>query len=273
MKKSNKILMATVAILLCLVLLSTSIVSGIFARFVIEKGTSVPITFKNLGVTLHVKGTTSFTTETNGKSAVITFQGYNINPNTICDDAILFAFEENQRFVPIEVTVAVNVTTHSDFLIDATKFASISSNTAYMPLNFKVGTVADKNASAYANVNSTEAWQSASTTASLDTTLEGLIAAKIKTAMNTTTNIGTYSNGEGSYVTKSFNATTPISFTSSAKGIGFGFEWAMGDTSDTSAAAALHNAIETHLVDKFDTNEIPITITFTVTVEQTGPNN
>lgn len=55
MKKANKILMATVAILLSLVLLSTSIVSGIFARFVIEKSGSVPIKFNKFGVELELE--------------------------------------------------------------------------------------------------------------------------------------------------------------------------------------------------------------------------
>ena len=54
MKKSNKILMATVAILLSLVLISTSIVSGIFARFVIEKSGSTAIKFNKFGVDLEL---------------------------------------------------------------------------------------------------------------------------------------------------------------------------------------------------------------------------
>ena len=55
MKKSNKILMATVAILLSLVLISTSIVSGIFARFVIEKSGSTAIKFNKFGVELELE--------------------------------------------------------------------------------------------------------------------------------------------------------------------------------------------------------------------------
>ena len=55
MKKVNKIMMATVAILLSLVLISTSLVSGIFAKFVIKKEVGVPIKFKNFGVTMQVK--------------------------------------------------------------------------------------------------------------------------------------------------------------------------------------------------------------------------
>lgn len=58
MKKVNKILIATVAILLSLVLITTSIVSGIFARFVIIKDTNVgEITLKGFGVALKLSGT------------------------------------------------------------------------------------------------------------------------------------------------------------------------------------------------------------------------
>ena len=50
MKKTNKIMMAAVSILLSLVLISTSLVSGIFARFVIKKDASTAITFTRFGV-------------------------------------------------------------------------------------------------------------------------------------------------------------------------------------------------------------------------------
>ena len=54
MRKVNKILMATVSILLCLVLISTSVLSGIFAKYVITKKGSASATFKAFGVTLNM---------------------------------------------------------------------------------------------------------------------------------------------------------------------------------------------------------------------------
>ena len=54
MRKVNKILMATVAILLCLVLLSTSIVSGIFARYVIKRDASVSLTLERFDVKIKI---------------------------------------------------------------------------------------------------------------------------------------------------------------------------------------------------------------------------
>jgi hypothetical protein len=52
MRKVNKILMATVSILLCLVLVSTSVVSGIFAKFAINNKGKATASLKAFGVTL-----------------------------------------------------------------------------------------------------------------------------------------------------------------------------------------------------------------------------
>ena len=52
MKKVNKILMATVSILLSLVLLSTSLVSGIFAKYVIKNSAESNVGFKKWGITV-----------------------------------------------------------------------------------------------------------------------------------------------------------------------------------------------------------------------------
>lgn len=54
MKKANKIMMATVAVLLSLVLLSTSILSGVYARFVVKKEVDAIFTMEEFGVTLTI---------------------------------------------------------------------------------------------------------------------------------------------------------------------------------------------------------------------------
>ena len=50
MRRANKIFMATVAVLLCLVLISTSIVSGVFARFAITKKAETTVKLEQFGV-------------------------------------------------------------------------------------------------------------------------------------------------------------------------------------------------------------------------------
>jgi hypothetical protein len=57
MKKFNKILMMTVAILLTLVLASTSVVSGIFAKYVVTKTAQTTVSLKKFGLTLTLEGT------------------------------------------------------------------------------------------------------------------------------------------------------------------------------------------------------------------------
>ena len=52
MKKANRILMATVAVLLSLVLITTSVVSGIFARFTVLQEAKTQMTLNKFGVSL-----------------------------------------------------------------------------------------------------------------------------------------------------------------------------------------------------------------------------
>ena len=54
MKKANKILMAAVAILLSLVLISTSVLSGVFAKFVITDKADISVGFTKWGVTVNL---------------------------------------------------------------------------------------------------------------------------------------------------------------------------------------------------------------------------
>ncbi len=55
MQKKNKILMMAISSHLCLTLISSCLVSGIFAKFVTKGTVNAPITFKKLGVTVDLK--------------------------------------------------------------------------------------------------------------------------------------------------------------------------------------------------------------------------
>ena len=72
MRKANKILMATVAILLCLVLISTSVVSGIFAKFIITKSVSTKMYFEKFDVKIEVTPDPNSTLATNNSATVKT---------------------------------------------------------------------------------------------------------------------------------------------------------------------------------------------------------
>lgn len=60
MKKINKVIMMMVAILLTLVLISTSVVSGIFAKYVISKEATTIVSLKKFGVKLAIEKGTNY---------------------------------------------------------------------------------------------------------------------------------------------------------------------------------------------------------------------
>lgn len=70
MSKVNKILMATVAILLTLVLISTSVVSSVFARFTIKKQASMVVGLEKFGVSLGLTLSDEFVEFLGGQDAV-----------------------------------------------------------------------------------------------------------------------------------------------------------------------------------------------------------
>ena len=264
-KKFNKILMATVAILLCLVLISTSVVSGVFARFVITKDATTTITFSKFGVKMQIKSGSTEISALDTNSVSVSVPITNMYPGDTKANMVLFAFS-GKPVVPVEVTVRVNVTTHGDFFIESDNFTAFDTDTAFMPLQFVVGTVASTTATSYANALKTDAWLSAASTSALDTAIESAIAANIKTTMGTTDVSEVQNDSNGYYVTKTFAKNTNITFkTTSVYGIGFGFEWPIDGST-----FAYDDLIDTYLVEQFSSTETPITVTFTVSIKQNG---
>ena len=145
MRKANKILMATVAILLCLVLISTSVVSGVFARFVITQSAMSVISFGKFGV--DVTMTSDYdeyltSTTIRGESATMAFEGIPLRPGTDFSDAVNIKFEG----IP-NVKVRVRVLFHIDYNSTDTANTTVpvgvggnDDNTRYfMPLGFTFG--------------------------------------------------------------------------------------------------------------------------------------
>ena len=118
MRKVNKILMSAVAILLCLVLITTSVVSGIFARFTIYKKSETSVSFQSFGVNVTVsknpdqKYKDLVVVETNKKGDSITMAIDNIPLNCGSDysDLIKIKFDG----VPT-VKVKVSLVFHLNF--------------------------------------------------------------------------------------------------------------------------------------------------------------
>ncbi len=75
MQKKNRIFMALVSILLCFVLLSTSLLSGIFARFAVRDSVQMDVGFKQWGITITDANNTLVETIEKDGSAVVRANG------------------------------------------------------------------------------------------------------------------------------------------------------------------------------------------------------
>ncbi len=158
MKKANKILMAAVAILLCLVLISTSILSGVFAKFVHQRAMDASMTFKKLGVTvtmsaetdrtaLEAAGATINTEVKNGKSGSITISDLKMRPGVVAPRAVKFEFTGTPQ-VPVQVKITPTITYDSKVHTTTEAKDSAGNVTAtyynyYVPANTIVQSIAN----------------------------------------------------------------------------------------------------------------------------------
>lgn len=278
MKKVNRILMATVAILLSLVLISTCLVSGTLAKFAIIKDATTEVSFKRFGVTMQVKRGSTVVSDNDANSVDIVYSpSIELYPGVSEKNSILFAFDGALN-VPAILTVRVDVelsdkfflptgdtSYDTDTLVDFSGSSTFSTGKAYMPLAFYVGTVDDitKNALGTGDkLKSVAAWKSADTVESLETVLESAIVEHVKALIGTQNDVQNDSNGY--YVTKDLALNSQVT-----PGIGFGFEWTMGgEYVSTSTSNNEKNAVSTWLANQFTATDKPITIKVTVSLEQ-----
>ena len=145
MKKVNKILMATVAILLSLVLISTSVLSSVFARFVNSRGIDATMKFKKLGVELSLTydatklaaaGATVTPTK-NGDFLSLSISGLKMAPGDNLKDVIKFTFSENSvAGVPLKVVIDIDVNYNvSEFLIPKGIGHNLAGNHYFLPVS------------------------------------------------------------------------------------------------------------------------------------------
>ena len=124
MKRANKILMVTVAILLSLVLLSTSLVSGIFARFVVQKSGQTTVGLEKYGVKVNMTvdsnlktlvGENGYKEESAGDSISATISNLTMYPGQSYPYAVKFEFVDGYKPT---VDVQVNVSAHIVYTLD-----------------------------------------------------------------------------------------------------------------------------------------------------------
>lgn len=258
MKKSSKTVMKIVAILLCLVLATSSIVSTTLAKFVVAKDAKAIIKFDKLGFKLEVYapklGGEGMIKQHKGDSASITFNDLHICPNLKKDNMIRFYLTDNRTNVPVNLVVKVDVTTHAKCVVESST-GLVTSDTVYMPIAFTVGTVTGKNDDTWANEQSTEAFLNASSNELLDEVIENAIATEIAKVMGGTR--------DGNTITKAFSANSTVTLSDTEAGIAVGFNWPLENTITNG------DLIETYIANRCH-GFLPITITYTVSFEQTA---
>lgn len=147
MRKANKIVMSAVAILLCLVLISTSVVSGVFAKFVINQSTKAQVTFGKFGVNVTItpsNGVKAYQTSDveQGMSATMAFDDIPLYPGAEFKDALTIKFEGTPN-VKVKVSVIFHVNYLDSGKTSVTKIIAgtglVTQDTVFMPLGFTFG--------------------------------------------------------------------------------------------------------------------------------------
>lgn len=273
-KRFNKILMMTVAILLCFVLISTSVVSGIFAKYVITKSAGATVSLKAFGVTLTVEGAQGSVSyspsgSTSADAVSVTVTGLQLVPGQTVDDVL-------------KVTITGNGTTSSKPNVDAvrlkikvksenvTKFSvaksAIKSATAvdfatanFVPIGFRIysGTAA---ATSTTTKDFSKTWKTPASDAAFATVIrDGIVSSGFGfTAVDDST--------DDTAVKTIYDKNNSIT-SLNVKYLNFGFSCVADNTgmpSDVSAVEA--DLIQTHLSTINSTAQLKIT--FTVSLEQ-----
>ena len=157
-RKANRILMAIVLILLCLVLMTTSVVSGIFAKYTISKQILMSFSFESFGVTIKIipseelktaVGDSNITFDAAGN---LTVSNLLMHPGDNFADALKFQITGKPTAdaeLKVEVTVAnENSAFDNSFKITKQAFPSLftggwadKTEMPYVPMGFYVGNV------------------------------------------------------------------------------------------------------------------------------------
>lgn len=215
MKKTNRVIMIIVAVLLTLVLLSTSLVSGIFAKYVITKEATTTVSLKKFGVTLTVakganvpSGASVILTPTSGDTVKVTVSNVSLAPGESIVELVKFTVA-NKPVVAAKLSVAVTNVTFTNLQV-AKDIGGLGTAATYVPLKFT------------AKVNSTSSDISTAWYSGDEAGFRKDMLGKIKTAIGSsdtvedaTTSVGitTTANTAFSLSTMSIGVTYPASTT------------------------------------------------------------
>ena len=268
MRKVNKILMAIVAILLTLVLISTSLVSGIFARFVVTKQASTVVSLERFGVELKLTPNANLKSTEQKLSQAGDTISVQFTSDLLMGDTVYDALK-------VEVTGTPNVKVKFRFdckvEFDKTKFTVDNSDIygeakgkKYMPLGF---TVAFKDANSDGKIDGTEKeyvcnpYRTPADDYHIDEIITRNIAKKV-CGITYDTNETPKDTSKGSYYFEK-EITNEITDADNIKCFYLGFNWVTqyGGQYPTRDADTC-SLVATHLAEKAAGSDITIKYTF-----------
>lgn len=244
-KNVNKLIMTTVAILLTLVLVSTSLVSGIFAKYVVTKDATTVVSLKKFGVKLQLLKGEDFTTsgaqissgatnDDNTASLTATVTVQLVPSATIYDEIIKFVVSKDGT---------PSVTTNIKVKAEVTELSGNSYNSNfYVPAEFYVNKTA-------VNV----AFSSNANNETLKTNLLGSINGGIKTALSLNADASA-TNGFFTKQIATANSTSNLTVSSISFGVSCPFTSSVADADK--------------MITQLAEQEATVKIKYTVSLEQ-----
>ena len=265
-KRANKIMMMTVAILLCFVLISTSVVSGIYAKYVITKSAETTVKLKAFGVTLTVTGSNGATVTPSGSTGAnvvkVTISDLQMTPGQTLADVVKFTIDGTPSVSQVKLKIKTTVSGSANFNTTSAKITALVPDTTglaittanYIPFGFTMKTSANLDGTSPTSKTLLGAWS----TPTSDTAFATSIRDKINSEFTFSTTDSTTDTAEKIiYQNSAYNT----------KYVSFGFTcWGKG----TSGLPSNVTETEADLIQMYlqSQSSAKLTITYTVSVEQ-----
>ena len=298
MRKKNKILMMVISSLLCLTLISSCLVSGVFAKYVTKDTGTVSTVFKKWGVTVTADvrdDLQKYITSQSG-AATVTIAGLNIKPGDDYSDALRFTITGTPEVkCRVKLTVQFFYGNSEEYDYDRIKVVGVdgveaSTDKYCMPVGFTFGAPKNRTSKEYiiSNAYVVDPWReyTGKSPSSNDTTkpssfsnvgmnsTEKLLVNGIRDKLDGVTSTMT----TNSYIYKDFD---PSSTNSKINKVAFyakngdvpintlelGFAWPYENGTDEDTIAMYDN-YSNIIAQKVAAKSEFITITYTISVEQ-----
>ncbi len=261
MRKVNKILMATISILLCLVLISTSVVSGIFAKYVVTKKGQSIVSLEAFGVTLSVShrtelpdGVTVNTTENHAQNTVsVEVKNLQLAPGDSIDDVVIFQVADTPNVPKVDFKLKVNVAMTNCSVGTDANLPDITGEKNYMPIGFTA-----KNADNATSVEVLSPWSVVGDASSQANAIGQGIRSKFSALA--------FSGNESEITSRIWdNDSTALKFNY----LSFGFNCYLDGPLNAPDGQDPENEAEAHRIQTYlQARNATITVTYTVTLQQ-----